>query len=346
MMLKRATAIFSLSYLLLHATLGESNQTSSLHFKSTNTRYSLHLLISLTYKLSNSYLSNFTKIQKLSDFCISLHHSTSHPTMSFNATTNLSNDSTPIITSEEQSSSFSPHANTTTIPLNVDPVTIVFPNEEEQHSPVTHKVKSKKKKNSKSAAVRKTLKLKRGESKTSLSMEELYLKKIPLNADANDESFVKDSKAADVEASKNNPTTHSEKASDATEKTKDFEKGNSEKTLKTADDKIAENLRVDDKICDDTATCKMTESMASKGADNTDISKTVEIPFEKQDVGPDVGTSLDQQVDQGNMADDTVEPDAEVQGKDSSNNDGILVTNKNKKDATKSQEVVDDSDSE
>jgi hypothetical protein len=69
MMLKRATAIFSLSYLLLHATLGESNQTSSLHFKSTNTRYSLHLLISLTYKLSNSYLSNFTKIQKLSGGC-------------------------------------------------------------------------------------------------------------------------------------------------------------------------------------------------------------------------------------------------------------------------------------
>jgi hypothetical protein len=46
------------------------------------------------------------------------------------------------------------------------------------------------------------------------------------------------------------------------------------------------------------------------------------------------------------MADDTVEPNAEVQGKDASNNDEILVTDKDKKDETKPQEVVDDSDSE
>jgi hypothetical protein len=259
MRLKRATAIFSLSYLLLHATLRESNQTSSPHFKTTTTCYSLQLLISLTSKLPNSYLPSFTKIQKLSDFCIALHHSTSHATMSSNATTNLSNNSTPINTSQEQSASFSQHVNTSTVPLNVDPVTIVFPNEEEQHSPVVQKGKSKKKKSSKASPVKKSPKPKRGDSKTSLTMEDLYLKENPFNipnTDANVESSVKESKAADVETSKDALTTHFEKASDATEKTEVFDKDNSE-TLKTADDEIAENLRVDDKIGDDFATCKM-----------------------------------------------------------------------------------------
>jgi hypothetical protein len=265
--------------------------------------------------------------------------------MSSNTDTNVPNNTPSKITSIVQSSPATQHENTTTIPLNVDPVTTVFPNEGEQHSLVVHKGKSKKKKSLKSATVKKIPKLKRGESKTSLNMEDLYLKENPFNASANVESSVKEYKGADVEASKDDPTIHSKKDFVATKKTEYFEKGNSEKTLKSAD-KIAENLRVDDKICDDTATCKTIDSMASKGADNIDISKTVEIPFEKQDVGPDVGTSLDQQVDQGNMADDTVQPDAEVQGKDSSNNDEILVTNKNKKDATKFQEVVDDSDSE
>jgi hypothetical protein len=161
MRLKRATAIFSLSYLLLHATLGESNQTSSLHFKTTTTRYSLQLLISLTSKLPNSYLPNLTKIQKLSDFYFVLHHSSSHPTMSSNDTTNFPNNSTPIFTSQVPSSPLSQHANTSTIPLNVDPVTIVLPNVEEQHSPAAQKVKSKKKKNWKSSTVKKTPKTKR-----------------------------------------------------------------------------------------------------------------------------------------------------------------------------------------
>jgi hypothetical protein len=74
------------------------------------------------------------------------------------------------ITSPVQSSPPSQHANTTTAPLNVDPVSTVFPNEEEQHSPVVQNRKSKKK-SSKSAvkkkssltSVKKTPKLKKGE---------------------------------------------------------------------------------------------------------------------------------------------------------------------------------------
>jgi arylamine N-acetyltransferase len=74
------------------------------------------------------------------------------------------------ITSPVQSSPPSQHANTTTAPLNVDPVSTVFPNEEEQHSLVVQKRKSKKKsskyavkKKSSLTSVKKTPKLKKGE---------------------------------------------------------------------------------------------------------------------------------------------------------------------------------------
>jgi hypothetical protein len=79
---------------------------------------------------------------------------------------------------------------------------------------------------------------------------------------------------------------------------------------------------------------------------NTIVGETVEIAGEKQDVVPDVETSLGQQDDQNNITDDIVEPNAEVQDKNASNNDEILPTDKDKKNATKSQEVVGDSDGE
>jgi hypothetical protein len=200
--------------------------------------------------------------------------------MSSNATTNFPNDSTPIFTSQEPSSPLSQHANTSTIPLNADPVTTVFPNVEEQHSPAGQKVKSKKKKSSKSSTVKKTPKPKRGDSKTSLTMEDMYLKGNPFIAEANVESSMKESNVADVEAPKDNPT-HSEKESDTTERTEVFEKGNSEQTLKTDDDKIVENLRVDDMKCDDTAGSKIDETRGSKVTDHTNVEETVEIPIEK-----------------------------------------------------------------
>ncbi|KAK2450395.1 hypothetical protein QL285_009514 [Trifolium repens] len=276
--------------------------------------------------------------------------------MSSNATTNLSNDSTPIITLQEQSSSFSPHANTTTIPLNVDAVTVVFPNIEEQHSPVAQKKKKSKKKKTFKSAVKKKSSLtcekippkpKKGESKTPLTMGNLYLKDDPFNSldvDTNVESSVKESKVADVEASKVNPT-HSEKAYDATEKAEDFEKGNSEKILKTVDDKIVQILRVDDKKCDDTAGCKIAETMGSKVTDHTNINETVDIPIEKQNVGPDVETSLDQQNvsrDAGKSIDDA-EPNDEVHV--SIDND-ITPTDEDKKTVSMSLEAVDDNDGE
>jgi hypothetical protein len=90
-------------------------------------------------------------------------------------------------------------------------------------------------------------------------MEDLYLKENPFNlphVDSNVESSAKESKDADVEASKVNVATVSEKVSDAAERTKVLEKGNSEKTLKSTNDKFVQKLRVDDKNDDDTSTCK------------------------------------------------------------------------------------------
>jgi hypothetical protein len=162
-------------------------------------------------------------------------------------------------------------------------------------------------------------------------MEDLYLKENPFIADANVESSMKESKAADVEALKDN-STHSEKASDATKRTKDFEKGNSEKTLKTDDDKIVENLRVDDRKCDDTAGGKIAETMGSKVTDHANINETINIPIEKQNVSHDAGkTAAD------------AEQNAEVHV--SVVND-IPPTDEDKKTATKSLETVDDSDDE
>jgi hypothetical protein len=262
--------------------------------------------------------------------------------MSYNTITNLPNTIPSEITSQFQSCPPTQHANTTTVPLNVYHVTTIFPNEEEQHSPVTHKKKLKKKKSSKSASVKKTPKPKRGESKISLTMEDLYLKENSFNADSNVESSVKVSKAADVEASKDNPTPPSEKASDAAKETEVLEKGNPEKTLKSDDDKSVENSRVDDKHNDDGVACKNADATISNLAASTNISKTVEIPIEKHNVVPDAETSLGQQDDQNNIADDNVEPHAEAQDNHTSSNDEFLDTDKDKTTAIKSQEAVDD----
>jgi hypothetical protein len=76
--------------------------------------------------------------------------------MSSTTGTNLSNKTHLDFTSMAQTSPSNQHSNTTTTPLNVDPVTTVFPDVEEQHSPVVQKKKSKKKKTSKSAVKRKS----------------------------------------------------------------------------------------------------------------------------------------------------------------------------------------------
>jgi hypothetical protein len=258
MLLKRATASFSLSYLLLHAILGESNQIFPFHFKLTNTRYSIHLLNFSTSKLPYPYSSNLTVPNNFSSVCITHHLPKYRLTKSSNTT--------PNITSQEHSSSLSQHASTTTIPLNVDPVTTVFPDEEEQHSPVAHKKKSKKKTTSKSAVKKKSTstsekrssKPKKGESKISLTMEDLYLKENPFNlphVDSNVESSGKETKDVVVETLKGNAATDPEEAFDTAERSKGFEKGKSEKTLNFTDDKTVENLRVDDKNGDDSGTC-------------------------------------------------------------------------------------------
>jgi hypothetical protein len=196
------------------------------------------------------------------------------------------------INPNEQSTSPVTHASTPTVPLRVDPVSTVFPDQTFSIAPKVKKEKLKKKKSvakkkSSSTDVKKTPKLKRGESKVPLTMEDLYLKENPFNipnVDANVESSAKDPKVADVEAAlKGNADTPFESCSATVGQTKILEKGNTDETLKSVDDKSAEYPRVDDK------------NTASSDVCNTIVEEIVKIPIEKKNVVPDVKTSLGQQ---------------------------------------------------
>jgi hypothetical protein len=95
--------------------------------------------------------------------------------MSTNTGTNIPKETTPEISSNNQPISPVPHATMPEVTLNVDDVTTVFPDKTEPHGPVVKKEKSKKKgsksaekKKSSSTSVKKTPKLKMGESKVHL----------------------------------------------------------------------------------------------------------------------------------------------------------------------------------
>jgi hypothetical protein len=112
----------------------------------------------------------------------------------------------------DQSTTPVTHASTPTVPLRVDPMSTVFPDQTFSIAPEVKKEKSKKKKSvtkkkSSSTAVKKTPKLKRGESKVPLTMEDLYLKENPFNianAASNVESSAKAPTIADPEAPESN----------------------------------------------------------------------------------------------------------------------------------------------
>jgi hypothetical protein len=255
--------------------------------------------------------------------------------MSSNATTKLPNDSTPIITSQEQPCPPSQHANTISdsTPLNVDPVTTIFPDEELPLSSAVKKEKSKKKKKGSNSlvkkkspyvATKKVSKLKKGESSISLTMEDLYLKEDPFNtlkADRNVES----SENFNAEVTKADDAKASEETSPTGQSTVNSEKGNFTESLKSGVIESAEILGLYDKIAEKHSSVddgsKLENNMGDKdnkasniGADIsiTVSDATIEIPIMKQNVVPDVPTSLGQQDDQGNMADITVEPNTEV----------------------------------
>jgi hypothetical protein len=152
-------------------------------------------------------------------------------------------------------------------------------------------------------------------------MEDLYLKEnsfnIP-NVDANVESSAKEPKVVDAEALENNEDVVSQKITVTTEKTETPVKGNSDDTLKTIDNKSDKNPRVVDKntVSSDGY---VTSSAGVTNVDGNLISdETVKIPEEKQDVGPDVETSLGQQEMEEddepspNQEDVIVEPNTEV----------------------------------
>ncbi|KAK2374492.1 hypothetical protein QL285_075449 [Trifolium repens] len=196
---------------------------------------------------------------------------------------------------------------TNEVPLNVDPITTVLPDETIEITPPKTKSKKKKsKKNSKSVQESQTTaepekkerKLKRGECRFPLNMDDLLTKDDPFNlkAKSNVESSENTIKDGDVEASS--------KASTGADTTKS-DKGKFSETLGSA-----ENLGLDalnDAI--DDMDVDMTGVRVEEKGDDT-VHQTPEIPEKTQDVGPDAETSLDQQA---NISEGNTEVDA---GKD------------------------------
>jgi hypothetical protein len=183
-------------------------------------------------------------------------------------------------------------------------VSTVFPDETLSIAPEGKKEKAKKKKSvakkkSSSAAVKKTPKLKRGESKVPLTMEDLYLKENPFNipnVDRNVASSAKYLKDTDVKASSEGKfVTPSERVSTA-EKAPILEKGNTDETLKVVDKNSDKNPRVVNKNAVSSNACDTPDVGATNMDGNPTFDETVKIPDEKQDVGPDVEISLGQQV--------------------------------------------------
>jgi hypothetical protein len=185
--------------------------------------------------------------------------------MSSNTTTNTPKETTPEITSNVQSSSHVQHVNMTTTPLNVDPVSIVFPDETISLAPVIKKEKSLKKgsksyvkKKASPTSAKKSPKLKKGESKIPLMMEDLYLKKNPFNVPAvgsNVESSTKESEDIDIGTTKVDNSKTFEETSFAADRTYIFEKGNTIETLKSDAVESSESLGLDDKNVDKNDVC-------------------------------------------------------------------------------------------
>jgi hypothetical protein len=278
--------------------------------------------------------------------------------MSSNTATNIPNENTSEVTPEVQSMASQTHATRTEVPLYVDPVTTVFPTDEELSVPAVKKERTKKrgskskvKKSSSSTSVKKTPKPKRGESKIPLSMEDLYLKENPFkipNVDSKVGSSDKnpkdeDSKVEDVEASQAPTTVHT---------ASNLEKGNSVKTLDSDNPKYAENLGLNDlNAVGNTAVDNMDEDDKLVKESNVSTDKEVQNSAEKKDVGPDVETSLDQQDKQGDVAQDvgtsTGQKDKQADDGEFGTDSGFQTADEfsaGKKTASKAEDVVSEDD--
>jgi hypothetical protein len=156
-MLNRATASVCLSHLFLHAILGKSNQIYSFPLKTTTSRKLLHYLYK-TSKLRNPsfFFSTVTQNSPLS--IVTKHHLKLRPTMSSTNVSASSKKTSPDTNPIDQSTSLVTHASTPIVPLRVDLVSTVFPDQTFFIAPEVKKEKSKKKKSA-TTAVKKTPKL-------------------------------------------------------------------------------------------------------------------------------------------------------------------------------------------
>jgi hypothetical protein len=264
MKLQHAIAISSLSYLFLHEIQGTSYQI----FSSLSQPY----LTSNICTLTTSQLTN-------PNFCI----------LVVNILSILHILLTLLFT---KINCIMDAHNVADVPLNAEPISTVFPDETLTITPPKSKSKKKKsKKSSKSEkgsestvkTKKKEQKLKRGELKVPVTMEDLYLKDDPFNLKAK----------TSVEASGQGIKDKNVEASHAASAGSDSpvsEKGNVTKTQES-DESAVKNLGLDalnaaiGTMNGDTAV-----SDGDKGGDTAH--QTLEIPESEQNVEPDVETSL------------------------------------------------------
>jgi len=186
----------------------------------------------------------------------------------------------------EENSTSEPRETSFSLPKLVEPITMVS-------SP-----KSKKKTATKSASEKKTApKTKRGESRTPLSVADLYEKENPFVSTMVEPSYeksVEDLNSADAKA---NPKTASDVA------TSIANQGIPDETLPSVVSNSCRKLRLEDLNAAIDSTENMNVDDPNPDNENMEDS-SVHLSLKKakgqKDVGPDVGTSMDQQAKQDN----------------------------------------------
>jgi len=179
--------------------------------------------------------------------------------------------------SAKQIMSSEPQETNTTIPKMIEPISSVPPSKRKRKTPI--KSASKKKNTSKS---------KKGESKTSLSMSDLYEKENPFIStvvELSDGTPEKDSKSANVESTL-------KIAADVA--SSEIEKGNLNETPNSVISKSGTKLGLEDLNTSIDSTENMSVDYPNPDNENV-VDDFVQPSTEKSDDQKDVGTSLGQQ---------------------------------------------------
>jgi hypothetical protein len=172
----------------LHAILEESNNITSFLFKTTTHTPPIHSLHKTTFSTSKSYNPNFlTLLPSLSNpfklphnfFPFLIRFTQPVFTMSSNTNTNTNiatneHDTNPI-TNNQTTLPQSHDAITNTVPLNVDPIMTVFPEDPAHATPLKYASKKKSKAKSSKSEAKSSKKTPKGVNQKCLSPWRIYI---------------------------------------------------------------------------------------------------------------------------------------------------------------------------